>query len=51
MLEVNIVPRILHIFSQEVIKGGMLSNTFWAIQNLCKGKPDPPLEFVSGLEI
>lgn len=46
VLEVDIVPRILHILSQEIIKGEMLSNTYWAIQNLCKGKPDPPLKYV-----
>jgi len=46
VLEANIVPRILDILSQEVIKGGMLANTFWAIQNLCKGKPDPPMKYV-----
>lgn len=46
MLENEIISKMLKVLSQEVVKAGMLENTYWAIQNLCRGKPDTPAKYV-----
>jgi len=46
VLECGIVNKILKILSQPIMNGTMLSYTYWTISTLCKGKPDPSIEYV-----
>lgn len=46
VLESGIVDKILMILTATIVKSSMLGFTYWTIQNLCKGKPDPPVKYV-----
>lgn len=47
LLNTDYVEHLIEITSQKVVLASLLRLASWGIANLCKGKPEPPIERVT----